>query len=200
MEKNIVFTDFDGTLTYKDSFLEFLKFYVGMSKLFFGLLANAPHILAYKLKIISNERAKEKLFSYFFAGKDITEFQLKCDQFSVNIIPKILREKAKTKITEHQTNKHQIVVVSASIENYLQEWCKNNQFDCIATQIEIKNQKITGKFLSKNCYGQEKVTRIQEKYSLQDYAVIYAYGDTEGDKPMLNIANQPQYKPFHHNL
>ena len=197
MKKIIVFTDFDGTLTHKDSFWEFIKFYRGWSKLIWGLVANVHYLFAYKFRIISNEQAKERLFTYFFKGEHIIEFQKKCSEFSLTVIPKILREQAKKEIQEHQKKQHQIVIVSASIENYLQDWCEKNSFSYLATQIGVKNGKVSGQFISKNCYGKEKVRRIKERYPLQDYDIIYAYGDTKGDLPMLDIANYSKYKPFH---
>ena len=44
--------------------------------------------------------------------------------------------------------------------------------------------------------GAEKVNRIKEKYTLDEYEYIYAYGDSRGDKEMLTIAHEQHYKPF----
>ncbi|GAG97863.1 unnamed protein product, partial [marine sediment metagenome] len=50
--------------------------------------------------------------------------------------------------------------------------------------------------LPRNCYGIEKVNRVQETYTLSQYEYIYAYGDSHGDKEMLSIANERYYKNF----
>ena len=52
------------------------------------------------------------------------------------------------------------------------------------------------KTLGNDCNGLEKVRRIKKKYNLNKYAKIYAYGDTEGDKPMLDIADISFYRAF----
>ena len=67
---------------------------------------------------------------------------------------------------------------------------------CERLLFEIKNGKLTGKFSTKNCFGIEKVNRIKEKYNLSEYNVIYAYGNSSGDKEMLSIANEKYYKRF----
>jgi phosphatidylglycerophosphatase C len=49
---------------------------------------------------------------------------------------------------------------------------------------------------SRNCYGEEKVRRIKTSYNLDEFDHIYAYGDSEGDKAMLDLAHERYYKHF----
>jgi phosphoserine phosphatase len=70
------------------------------------------------------------------------------------------------------------------------------QVKVVGTQIEVIDGKLTGRFLSKNCYGQEKVNRILSLYpNRQDYHLT-AYGDSRGDKEMLAFADESHFKPF----
>jgi phosphoserine phosphatase len=70
------------------------------------------------------------------------------------------------------------------------------QVKVLGTQIEVIDGKLTGRFLSKNCYGQEKVNRILSLYpNRQDYHLT-AYGDSRGDKEMLAFADESYFKPF----
>ncbi len=155
-------------------------------------------LLFYKLKIISNDKAKKKTLKYFLKNIDATVFKKKANEYSLKHLGSILRDDAIEKINWHKKNKHKVVIVSASIECYLKSYCEKNNFDLIATKLEIKNSKITGNLLGKNCYGIEKVIRIKEIYDLSDYEEIYAYGDTKGDIPMLSLAskNKNFYKCF----
>ena len=66
----------------------------------------------------------------------------------------------------------------------------------IATNLVIDQGKITGNIDGNNCYGEEKVNRIKQLYDLNSYSIIYAYGDSSGDRPMLALAQKPFYKPF----
>ena len=58
VKKGIAFFDFDGTITTKDTLLEFIKFSKGNLLFYAGFLLNLHFLVAYKLKIISNQAAK----------------------------------------------------------------------------------------------------------------------------------------------
>lgn len=196
MKKGIAFFDFDGTITTKDTLLEFIKFSKGSFLFYLGFLINSPYLLAMKLGLISNQVAKEKVLRFFFKNKDINEFNELCNKFALEEIPKLIRLKAKQEIKKLKTDGFVIVVVSASPENWIQKWSFSEGLELIASKLEVNNGKITGKILGKNCHGVEKLKRIKEKYIIEDYKVIYAYGDTSGDRPMLNVATHSFYKPF----
>jgi HAD superfamily phosphoserine phosphatase-like hydrolase len=100
------------------------------------------------------------------------------------------------RIQWHKAQGHKVVIVSASIACWLKPGCDRNGLELIATKLEIKEGIVTGKLLTRNCYGIEKVNRVKEKYRLDDYETIYAYGDSRGDKELLELANESFYKPF----
>ena len=188
--------DFDGTITTRDSLIQFLKFAVGKPRFYIGLLRLSGMLVKYKLGIIPNDQAKEALISYFFKGWDYTLFQKVCDEYSVNEIDSIIRAEALDKITWHKSQGHRIVVVSASMENWLNQWCVSHELELIGTQLEVVTGKLTGKFATKNCYGVEKLNRVRAELQLDDYHPIYAYGDSAGDKNMLEIADKKYYCCF----
>ncbi len=192
----IAFFDFDGTITTKDSFGDFIQFAVGKPKYYIGVLLKSPMLIAYKLKLIPNYIAKEKLFRYFFKDWEFSNFQKIADKYSRERINNIARPKAIEKINWHLQQGHKVVIVTASLESWLKEWCIKNNLDHIATKIEIREGKITGKFSTKNCYSTEKVKRIRERYNINNYTKIYAYGDSKGDMEMLNLADEKFYKYF----
>jgi HAD superfamily hydrolase (TIGR01490 family) len=196
VSKTIAFFDFDGTITYKDTLIEIIKFLKGTQQLYKGFFALSPWLIAMKLKLFSNEAAKEKFLSYFL--KDIPEdvFQKKCNEFSRIRLPYLIRPLALQKINELKKQGAEIVIVSASPYNWIEPWCAQNNLSCICTMLEIKNGKITGNISGKNCYGQEKVNRIKQQFDLTSYSNIFCYGDTKGDKPMLSLATSAHYKPF----
>lgn len=196
MKKGIAFFDFDGTITTKDTLLEFIKYCKGTSAFYAGFLVNSPFLLAYKLKIISNQAAKEKVLQYFFNTTPVDEFRNSCQKFATEIIPGLIRPGAIEEIKKLQQKGQTVVIVSASPENWISPWSEKLKVDLIATQLEIQNGLLTGRILGKNCHGAEKVNRINNKYSLGDYTEIAAYGDTKGDLPMLALAQHSFYKPF----
>jgi HAD superfamily hydrolase (TIGR01490 family) len=196
LSKAIAFFDFDGTITTKDSLAEFIRFTKGDGGFLLGLIPSLPRIIGFKLGIIDNQKAKEGLMSVFFKGIPETEFKDRAVSFVHEKIPAMLRPGAAAKLNWHKQEGHEVVIVSASPTHWLQPWCELNGFACISTELEVVDQKITGKILGQNCHGEEKVRRIKEKYDLASYDAIYAYGDTSGDRPMLALAGNSFYKPF----
>ena len=196
MKKGIAFFDFDGTITKKDTLLEFIKFTKGSFGFYLGFLVNLPYLFAYKLKIISNQSAKEKVLRFFFHGIAIEEFNRRCQEFAEQVVPKLVRTKALDEIERLKAMDIKVVVVSASPENWIEQWTKRLGLELIASRLEVSGGKVTGKILGKNCHGDEKVVRIKEVYDLTNYNIIAAYGDTGGDKPMLELADQAHYRPF----
>ena len=188
--------DFDGTITTDDSLLKFIRFVVGDRRFLLGLVVLSPMLVLYKLKLIPNYKAKQYMLSWFFKGMSKEAFLKVANEYSLVHIDKILRPKAIEKINWHKNQGHKVVVVSASIEFWLRPWCEKNGLELIATKLEIKDDIVTGKLLTKNCYGVEKVNRIKEIYNLKDFEYIYSYGDSSGDKQMLELAHEKFYKPF----
>lgn len=196
MKKEIAFFDFDGTITTKDTLLEFIKFSRGNFRFLLGFLLNGHYLVAYKLKLISNQSAKEKILQFFFKNTSFEKFKEYCSEFSKNILPKLMRPKALLEIQKLQQKGCIVVVVSASPENWISDWAKKMEVHVIASKLEVKDEKLTGKIFGKNCHGNEKVRRILEQYFITGYDVVYAYGDSKGDLPMLKLATEPFYKPF----
>ena len=188
--------DFDGTITADDSLIKFIRFVVGDAKFVTGMIVLSPMLTAYKLKLIPNYKAKQYMLTYFFKGMSEEKFKQVANEYSLKHIDTIIRPKAMEKIAWHKEQGHKIVIVSASIECWLKPWCDKNNLDLIATKLKITQGIVTGKFLTKNCYGIEKANRVQEKYNLDDYDHIYAYGDSRGDKELLELADERFYKCF----
>ena len=192
----IAFFDFDGTITKQDTLIKFIRFFVGDMRFIVGILVLLPKFIAYKFNLVSNQYIKENITKYFFSNIDVAEFKTKAERFSLNNIDILVRKNALKRIKWHQKNGHKVVIVSASIDYWLKPWCDKNHIDLIATKLEIKDNKITGRLDNKNCFGGEKVRRIMGKYRLSDYDYIYAYGDSRGDYEMLQISSEKSYKPF----
>lgn len=192
----LVLFDFDGTITTKDTLLEFIRFYHGTGKFLAGFTLNSPWLVLMKLKMIPNWRAKEKILEWFFAGEDIARFDARSTEFCHKVVPGLIREEALKTIRQHQAEGATVVVISASAVNWVEPWCKAHHLPCLATQLEVKEGVITGKIKGVNCYGPEKEARIRAAYILKDYDEILAYGDSNGDREMLALASKKFYRPF----
>ena len=200
MSRPIAFFDFDGTITTKDTLLEFIKFSKGTVAFYIGFALNSPWLVAYRLKFISNQKAKERILTWFFHNMPLAAFQRSCDEFAQTRIPALIRPKALHEIRQLRDKGITVVIVSASPENWLHGWTRDIEANLLATKLETNqlngDNRITGKILGLNCHGQEKVRRIKEAFPASENDILYAYGDTSGDKPMLALAAHPFFKPF----
>lgn len=194
--KRLAVFDFDGTLTSKDSFLAFIRYYKGVVPFYTGMLQLLPWLLAYKLKLYPNWKAKEKVLSHFFAHTAEDAFREKGRRFARELIPRMLRPKAKQALRRHQQEGDRIIVVSASAEPWLQAWCAAEGIELLATSLECREGKITGKLKGRNCYGPEKVERLKKHLPLENFEEIHVYGDSAGDRELLKLATHPNYRVF----
>jgi phosphatidylglycerophosphatase C len=196
LQKQLVLFDFDGTITTKDTLAEFMIFYHGKLRYAAGLALLLPFIAAYIFKLMPNWKSKQYFLSHFLKDESATVFEKRCMQFSENYLPYLIRPGALEAINQYKKNGATVAVVSASAENWVKPWCDQNGIRCLATKLEVQQNKLTGKILGKNCHGPEKVCRIKEKFNLDQYDEVIAYGDTSGDKEMLALAHKSHYKPF----
>lgn len=183
--------DFDGTLIRKDSFLEFIKFVFGKRAFLTGFFLNSPYLVAFKLKLYPNWKAKERVFSYFFRGMAYEQFCRLGQDFAA-ALPAMQKSRQVDALRNHKLAGHRVYVVSASVEEWVAPWCLNLGVDnVLATNVEVKEGRLTGRLLSKNCYGQEKVNRLLEVEPERNSYILHAYGDSRGDKEMLAFADFP---------
>ena len=191
--KQIVAFDFDGTLTTKDTLIEFIRYACGTRAFLFGFLRYAHLLVLMKLGLYPNYKAKQKVFAHFFEGMKIEEFDGLCQRFAKDN-QHLLRPKGAEAIQQAMDDGAEVLIVSASIDNWVREMITDPVI--IGTQIEIKDGLLTGRFLTKNCYGQEKVNRILALYPHRSEYRLTAYGDSRGDKELLAFADESHYKPF----
>ena len=92
-----------------------------------------------------------------------SEFKKAGENF-VELIDSNIRITALGKIKEFQNDNIPLYVVSASIYEWVARWCLKTGFkNVISTCVERdKFGCLRGKFSTPNCYGAEKVKRIEE--------------------------------------
>lgn len=195
-EKVLAAFDFDGTITTKDSMVEYLRFLHGSFGLFLGYVVNFFTLFAYSLGMKDRTAAKTK-FLYYFMGKiSVEDLHKKGKEFAAKKIPELLRPEAMKKLQWHKDEGHEVIIVSASFDYWLAPWCEQHNVKLICSRFAESNGRIQKKLDGGNCRGQEKVNRIQKNYAGIEWDKTYAYGDTSGDSEMLEWADEAHFKPF----
>ena len=62
--------DFDGTISFRDSFAGFIRYLVGPARYRLGVLCLLPVVAGFLFGFIRSWRAKELMSIYFFGGRD----------------------------------------------------------------------------------------------------------------------------------
>jgi len=189
MKQGLALFDFDGTLTTKDSLLEFIRFTKGSATLYLVMVLFAPIILYYKLIKKDGEQAKRMVLSFLYKGKMETELRALGDSFSQKVIPQIIRTETMDALRDMKKHCYRVIVISASISIWLKPWAEEQDVELICTEFEFQSGIFTGRFSTPNCNGDEKVNRIKEHLNIMDFSPIYAYGNSSGDLPMLGLAD-----------
>lgn len=188
--------DFDGTLTRRDTMFLFLLFVVRWRVFIRHLIMLIPTLVGYGLGFIRNDIAKERVFVRFLSGMNVGVLQDRANQFATEGLPQLLRSEAMQRLAWHKQQGHHCVVISASLEIYLLPWAIGSGFDdVLATQLEtLHGTSVTGKLSGQNCFGIEKVKRLEKLLGNRECYTLYAYGDSNGDKELLAYADYPYYR------
>lgn len=195
--------DFDGTLTWRDTLLPFLRRLLGTPTLLWVLFICSPWLVAYALRLTSNHRAKAVLLQASLAGRTQAEVQHCAQAFVRDYLPLQWRPWAMHQLVQHQRAGHRCIIISASTSLYMHLAGATLGVDAVlCTEMEVADGRYTGRMATANCHGEEKLRRLQAWLAAEFGAaqpVLHAYGDTSGDRPMLRLANVAWYreKPWH---
>lgn len=196
MKPNLALFDFDGTITSKDTLFELIKFAKGNFEFYGFIILVSPWLVLLKLGVLSAQQTKEKLLRMSIGGLTIKQFTALCESFCSTQLPLILRNEAMQAIEKHISNGDKVVIVSASPAGWIEPWARLKNVEVIGTHLQIVDGLVTGNILGLNCNGSEKATRIKKQFNLSDFNKIYAYGDTQGDREMLALADFSFYRKF----
>ena len=189
--------DFDGTLTRRDTLVEFIRYVKGDKEFLKCFLRYSPQLVAMKVGLYPNWKVKRQVFSYCFAGMKEEVFNDFSTRFA-QAKSSLMRPAGVEKIRSLLQDGCQVVVVSASVENWVRPFFGDlsDAIQFLCTRVEVKDGVLTGRFLTKNCFGKEKVARLRTLYTDRRAIELTAYGDSRGDREMLDYANEGYYRPF----
>jgi phosphatidylglycerophosphatase C len=138
--------DFDGTITFRDSFKPFLYFSAGRTRRAIGSIVLLPLFIAYKLGIVSASKTRATVAGFAFRGRLLIDIQQLGASYARDVLPGTIRPKARERIQWHKERGDRVVVVSAALCVYLREWCSQMDLEVVCTDLETKDGKITGRY------------------------------------------------------
>lgn len=197
MKKSIAFFDFDGTVTHSDSSTEFYRFLYGKSFFWNYYLKNIFLLFLIKFKITHYSKVKNTRLKRLVREISKPDLEKKSLEFFKSFLIKDVKKDALLQINEFLSNNTEVVIVSASMDLILMPWIQELGISMITNELEVVENKFSGNFKNPlDCNYDEKVQRIINNYNLKEYEIIYAFGDTQGDYAMLEIAHQSYFNYF----
>lgn len=182
--------DFDGTLTTSDSMVGFIRYVCGTWGLVYAFAMYLPLMILMKLGLYPNWKTKEKVLRHCFAGMSVTEFRKKAEEYAA-AHRNILRQETLSIMRNAIANGNKVMVVSASVVDWVAPFFKDMpEVTVTGTLLESMDGVLTGNLATPNCYGPEKVKHIKECYPNRDEYYIVAFGDSRGDREMLEYADE----------
>lgn len=177
MPKTVNVYDFDKTIYPGDSMVDFYIYNVLRNPLLLRFLPSQLwHITKFGLGREDRTTVKTNFFRYL---KGVKGLSFKVDMFWDARLSKL--EGWYTK-KDHSSD----VILTASPEFLIARVAKELG---VSKLIATKMDPATGKITGQNCYGEEKVRRLQAE--LPGVKVAEAYGDRDSDLPVLRLAEKP---------
>ncbi|MFN4297398.1 MAG: HAD-IB family hydrolase [Brevundimonas sp.] len=192
----LVAFDFDGTMTVRDSFTDFLRWRVGAVGYLFGMARLTPAALSY-LRTKDRGAIKAAAVAEFLDGVDRKTLKGLAETFAGQAWDRLMRPDALACWNDWGARGAHRVIVTASPEITVAPFARRLGAEALlGTRLAFDHDdRITGAFAGENCRGGEKVTRLKAAYG-DDVHLTAAYGDTSGDTEMLAIADQPGFQVF----
>ena len=192
----VVAFDFDGTLTVRDSFTAFLRDRAGAAGWVAGLARMAPDLAAY---VSDRDRGALKAASVrvFLRGTPRDALAQEAEAFAASVWDRFMRPDAMATWDDWGRRGALRVIVTASPEDTVAPFARRLNADLLlGTHLAYDAQdRVAGAFATPNCRGEEKVRRLHAALG-PDLRLAAAYGDTSGDREMLEIADEKGFRVF----
>ncbi len=190
--------DVDGTLLRGDC----LWLAVRRSRGAFGQLGAAlaclPWLIGWQARLVSTGRFKQQAIAAF----QICEAFNRAEAHAIGASDWLtelrgqLRPEALERLRWHQGRGDRVLLCSASPRMLLQPLADWLAVELLCTELQRSDGYWQSTLSSANCKGPEKVRRLSEHLGALEGLAIEAYGDSKGDRELLQASTRPHYRSF----
>ena len=121
-----------------------MRFAVRPSRLIAGRALLIPVVVGYRLGLVSASNGRQIATRIGLQGEKAARVRKLGIEYATTVLPTLLQPPALERIDWHKGQGDCIVVVSASLDAYLNPWCKTMRVDAICTQLEEKGGRLLG--------------------------------------------------------
>jgi phosphatidylglycerophosphatase C len=184
---SLVFFDFDGTLTRRDTILPLgIALARARPRTSLAMARFVWLLICLKGRLLSNHQFKQAFCGLFLKGRSQTEIDDLSRAFTERYLEGILKKQIVDALKDHLRKGDEVYLVSSNFAFLLRPlqhtW---NASGLIATEPEVKAGLYTGKINGRSCHGSEKVSRVLDLFGPERVSEATAYGDSRSDRPLL---------------
>ena len=184
--------DFDGTMTRRDTLVPFLTTVAGRAAVLRALVAESPSLALAAVGRGDRDAVKERVLTRVLGGYPYADVEIAGREFGAVLARSAITNEARDRIAWHRDAGHEVVIVSASLDVYLDEVARSlGVAHVLCTSLDTDaGGRCTGRLHGANCRGIEKATRLRTLLGDDDFE-LWAYGNSHGDDEMLALAQHP---------
>ena len=184
--------DVDGTLTSRDAVVPFLRSLRGLPRVGAAFARRPAHSIGSLLR--RDRDALKAIAVSSLGGLDRDDVWATGASFASDVMPRWLRADTLARLQWHRDQGHRIVFVSASLRPYLEPLAASLGVEAVlCCELAVAGGRLTGAIDGANCRGTEKQRRLERWLGAQGLqrrdVAVWAYGDSAGDRPMLDAAD-----------
>ena len=184
--------DLDGTITRRDTYVDFLLFCFRCKPL---KLLKSPmlvfYFFMYKSGARSNHWLKARFLRLVVGGTKSQELNELAHKFCMLTMRYNIKKDALTEIEQLKDSGYKIVLATASFSFYVENIADQLGIDellCTTAQVDSEG-RLTGEIDGLNCIGEEKAQRLKVLQSERGWGEIdRAYSDDKVDLPLWKMA------------
>lgn len=192
--RDLALFDFDGTITTRETFPDFMARAVPRGRLALGRVLFAPWVVGYRLGVVPVALLRAALVRYAFSGVPLAAVEAAGAALASDVLPGLVRPEMQARIDWHRARGDTVVVVSGGFDVYLAPWCRAQGIDWICSSLAVRDGRLSGRYAGAQCVAEEKARRVRARYDLDSYRAIHAYGDTHEDHALLALADHASWR------
>ena len=163
-----------------------------------GWLALLPTLLGKVCGQVSTARLKEGFLARFVLPSDHDPAALQAQLAGpfLELLQTRLSPPALARLRWHQSRGERVILCSASPRFILQPLADRLGVELLATELRQEGPRLLPRLQGANCKGPEKVRRLEAHLGDLSAWSLEAYGDSRGDRELLQSAERPHYRSF----
>ncbi|HEX4906100.1 MAG TPA: HAD-IB family hydrolase [Acidimicrobiales bacterium] len=182
--------DLDDTLARGDTLSPFLRLVAGRARLVGAVVRSAPAIARAARDRAARDDAKERVLRSTLRGYTVDALAAVAARYAPTVP---LRDDVIAALRDHQAKGHETLIISASPTIYVRAIADHLGIDhVVATELEVVDGVLTGRYAGRNCRHEEKLRRLLEWLGDREVE-LHAYGNSPDDDAMLARADHPHH-------